>query len=162
MSRSGVPASGGQRQTIAKSAGTGDINRDTGYNKSTAKTIVSRFKVSDRLKKVYNLLGIAQRAGKLSAGTMAAQNSLMRHRAVLLILSEDISDNSREALLSSSNRHGIPTIAIGNKYDLGTALGKAYRVAVTINDIGMAQAIMNELAVSGQEIKSMGVVEWPK
>jgi ribosomal protein L7Ae-like RNA K-turn-binding protein len=118
--------------------------------------------VCDRLKKVYNLLGIAQRAGKLSAGTMAAQNSLMRHRAVLLILSEDISDNSREALLSNSNRYGIPTIAIGNKNDLGTALGKPYRVAVTINDIGMAQAIMNELAVSGQEIKSMGVVEWPK
>jgi ribosomal protein L7Ae-like RNA K-turn-binding protein len=118
--------------------------------------------VCDRLKKVYNLLGIAQRAGKLSAGTMAVQNSLMRRRAVLLILSEDISDNSRDALLSSSNRHGIPTIAIGNKYDLGTALGKAYRVALTINDIGMAQAIMNELAASGHEIKSMGVVEWPK
>lgn len=98
----------------------------------------------------------------MSAGTMAAKNSLMRRKAVLLIISGDISDNSREALLASSNRQGIPSIAIGNKYDLGTAVGKAYRVAVTVNDEGMAKAIMDELAVSGEQIKSMGVVEWPK
>ena len=114
------------------------------------------------MKKVYNLLGIAQRAGKLSAGTMAAKNSLMRRRAVLLIISEDIAENSREELLNCSNRQGIPTITFGNKYDLGTALGKAYRVAITINEAGMAQAILDELAESGAEIKSMGVVEWPK
>jgi ribosomal protein L7Ae-like RNA K-turn-binding protein len=118
--------------------------------------------VCDTLKKVYNLLGIAQRAGKVSAGTMAAKNSLVRRRAVLLIISEDIAANSREDLLTSSSRHGIPAIALGSKYDLGTALGKAYRVALTINDVGMAKAILQELAESGEEIKTMGVVEWPK
>lgn len=121
-----------------------------------------QFKVCDKLKKVYNLLGIAQRAGKLSAGTMAAKNSLTRRRAVLLILSNDIAANSKEELLASSNRHGIPAIAFGSKYDLGTALGKAYRVALTINDVGIAKAILQELAASGEEIKTMGVVEWPK
>jgi len=114
------------------------------------------------LKKVYNLLGIAQRAGKLSSGTMAAKQSLTRHRAVLLILSDDIAANSREDLLNCSQRQRIPAIALGSKFDLGTALGKAYRVALTINDIGIAKAIMQELAESGEEIKTMGVVEWPK
>ncbi len=108
------------------------------------------------------MLGIAQRAGKLSAGTMAAKNSLSRRRAVLLILSNDIAANSKDELLSSSQRHGIPAIALGSKYELGTALGKAYRVALTINDPGIAHAIMQILAESGEEIKTMGVVEWPK
>ncbi len=114
------------------------------------------------MKKVYNLLGLAHRAGKASSGTMAAKTSLLRRRAVILIMSEDISENTRESLLSTCNRQGIPWIFMGNKYDLGTAVGKAYRVAVTINDSGMAKAIMNEIEASGENVKSMGVVEWPK
>lgn len=107
-------------------------------------------------------MGIAQRAGKVSAGTMAVRNSLARRRAVLLIISNDIAENSREELLKSSNRYGIPAIALGSKNDLGIALGKAYRVALTINDVGIAKAILQELAANGEEIKTMGVVEWPK
>lgn len=114
------------------------------------------------MQKVYNLLGIAQRAGKLSSGTMAAKNSLIRRRAALLIMSGDIAGNSKDELLTCSNRYGIPAITLGSRYDLGTALGKSHRVALTINDIGMAKAIMRQLAESGAEIKTMGVVEWPK
>ncbi len=114
------------------------------------------------MKKVYNLLGLAQRAGKASAGTMAAKTSLLRRRAIILIMSKDISENTKESLISSCNKHGIPYLFIGNKYDLGTALGKAYRVAVTINDPGMAKAIMDAIEASGEDVKTMGVVEWPK
>jgi len=114
------------------------------------------------LKKVYNLLGLAQRAGKASAGNMAAKTSLLRRRAIILIMSKDISENTRESLISTCNKQRIPYLFIGNKYDLGTALGKAYRVAVTINDPGMARAIMDAIEASGEDVKTMGVVEWPK
>lgn len=114
------------------------------------------------MKKVYNLLGLAQRAGKASAGTMAAKTSLLRHRAIILIMSSDISENTKESLISSCNKFKIPYLFIGNKFDLGTALGKAYRVAVTINDPGLAKAIMDAIEASGEDVKTMGVVEWPK
>lgn len=114
------------------------------------------------MKKVYNLLGLAHRAGKASQGTMAAKTSLLRRRAVLLIMSKDVSDNTRESLVSTCTKQGIPWILMGNKYDLGTSVGKAYRVAVTINDLGMAKAIMDEIEASGEDVISMGVVEWPK
>ena len=114
------------------------------------------------MKKVYNLLGLAHRAGKASSGTMAAKTSLLRRRAILLIMSEDIAPNSRESLESTCIKQGIPWIHLGNKYDLGNAVGKAYRVAVTINDLGMAKAIKDVIEASGEELKTMGVVEWPK
>jgi len=114
------------------------------------------------MKKVYNLIGIAQKAGKVSSGAMAARTSLTRNRAHLLVLSQDISENTRETLLKTCSKHHIPWLVLGNKYDMGASVGKAYRVALTINDSGMADAITKALEAAGNEAKSMGVVEWPK
>lgn len=112
--------------------------------------------------KIYNLIGIAQKAGKASAGTVAAKTSLIRGKAQLLILSEDIADNAKESLISSCKNKKIPYIVLGNKYELGACAGKAYRVAVAINDTGIAGAIINAFKKGGDEANTMGVVEWPK
>jgi len=114
------------------------------------------------LRKVYNLIGIAQRAGKTSSGTMAARTSLIRNRACVLLMSKDISDNTKDLLVKSCEKQNIPCIILGSKYELGTSIGKAYRVAVTINDAGMADAILKAIAAADKEAKSMGVVEWPR
>jgi ribosomal protein L7Ae-like RNA K-turn-binding protein len=118
--------------------------------------------VCDRLIRVLNLIGIAQRAGKVSAGTQAAKNSLVRKKAFLLLLSEDIADNAKESLLGTCKKNNIPYAIVGNKYELGTCVGKAYRVAVTINDIGLAKAIIAAMNTETSKGKTMGVVEWPK
>ncbi|HOB11785.1 MAG TPA: ribosomal L7Ae/L30e/S12e/Gadd45 family protein [Syntrophomonadaceae bacterium] len=114
------------------------------------------------MRKVYNIIGLAQRAGQVSAGTMAARTSLIRKRACLLVMSGDISNSTRESLLSLCKRQKIPWVAIGNKYDLGTAVGKAYRVALTINDSGMAKALLDCLETAKNDTTSTGVVQWPK
>lgn len=114
------------------------------------------------MQKIYNLIGIAQKAGKTSAGTLAAKNSLIRGKAALLVLSQDIAENTKESLVSSCKHKKIPYIILGNKYELGTCVGKAYRVAVAINDAGMAGAIIKAFKTGGDEANTMGVVEWPK
>lgn len=114
------------------------------------------------MKKVYNIIGLAQKAGKISAGTLAARTSLIRKRACLLILSTDVSNSTRDSLVSLSKRQKIPWVEVGNKYDLGTAVGKAYRVALTINDQGMAKTILDCLETARDDTTSTGVVQWPK
>lgn len=114
------------------------------------------------MKEIYNLIGLAHRAGKASAGTMAAKTSLLRRRACLLVMSADVSDNTRDILLTSCVKNKIPWIVLGDKYELGTCVGKAYRVAVTINDVGFADAIKRIVEAAGEEVKRMGVVEWQK
>jgi len=119
--------------------------------------------VKSILEKIYNLIGIAQKAGKVSAGTLAAKNSLIRGKAALLVLSQDIAENTKESLVNSCKHKRIPYLILGSKYELGNCVGKAYRVAVTINDAGMAGAIINALQTGGDEANTlMGVVEWPK
>jgi ribosomal protein L7Ae-like RNA K-turn-binding protein len=60
-------------------------------------------------------------------------------------MSEDISANTRQSLQSICSKQNIPWIVMGSKYELGNSVGKAYRVAVTVNDEGLAQAILKAL-----------------
>lgn len=108
------------------------------------------------------MLGFAQKAGKVSAGTLAAKTSLLRRRAHLLLMSNDIADNTKEVLVNTCQKVNIPWAVLGTKYELGASVGKAYRVAVTINDKKMAVAILDVLRGMGDKIETMGVVEWPK
>lgn len=114
------------------------------------------------MKKVYNLIGIAQRAGKVSSGVPAAHTSLEKKRACVLLISEDIASNSRELLLKTCIKQNIPWVTLGSRYDIGDSIGKEYRVALTIDEAGIADAILQAIAAAGIEVKSMGVVEWLK
>jgi len=114
-------------------------------------------------KNIYQLIGLACKAGQVSSGSMAAKSSLLRRRAFLLIISRDISEKTKDELVSSSRKRGIPWLVLGDKYRLGAHVGKAYRVALTINDRGFANAILKVLdELQVDEAKDMGVVEWQK
>lgn len=76
-------------------------------------------------------------------------------------MSCDISDRTRESLVATCQKQKIPWITLGDKYGLGNAVGKAYRVAVTVNNGGMAKAMMKAVP-TGDVVKTTGVVEWPK
>ena len=114
------------------------------------------------MQKIFSMIGFAQKAGNLSSGTMAAKSSLLRRRAHLLIMSCDISENTRESLINVCKKQKIPWIILGNKFELGTSAGKSYRVAITINEPGMANSIIELLRSRGEGLNSTGVVEWPK
>ncbi len=108
------------------------------------------------MNKVLNLIGLAQKAGQVSNGTEAARSSLINGRAFLLIMSSDIAENTRKDLLASAEKVGVPWITAGNKDELGKSIGKEYRVALTINDGGMAKRILSE-SIVGAEVNSTGV-----
>ncbi len=111
--------------------------------------------------KLYNLLGLAMRSGSVSSGAMAVKDSIFRKKACLLIISSDISEKTKSSLMAHCQEHNLPCFTAGDKFCLGKAIGKAYRVAVTVNEEGIAKAIMKALA-AGDEPNTTGVVEWPK
>lgn len=112
--------------------------------------------------RVFSLIGLAQKAGKVSSGTMAAKTSLIRKRARLLVVSHDISPGTLDGLLKICAKNKIPGICYGTKNELGSSVGKAYRVALTINDQSIASAVIQAIKSKGEELISMGVVEWQK
>jgi ribosomal protein L7Ae-like RNA K-turn-binding protein len=78
--------------------------------------------------------------------------------ARLLILSDDVSANTRSALVAICSKRSVPYCTLGDKERLGASVGQAYRVALTIDDRGLARAILDAV----REDNTVEVVEWPK
>jgi len=104
--------------------------------------------------KVYALLGFAQKAGKLISGDDSVFAALKQHQAQLVILAQDLSENSRdkfEQKMRSSNKTEADQpgcYVFGNKQKLGHAIGKSPRGMIVVTDRNFAQAMstyLNEL-----------------
>ena len=91
--------------------------------------------------KVLNLLGLAQRAGKLIIGYDAVKPALLQHQIKVLILAKDLSDNTKDKIMSIAKHN--KNLLILNEFsseELKSALGKK-RKLLAIKDIGFSQAI---------------------
>lgn len=113
------------------------------------------------MNKIYSLIGLAQKAGRVSSGTLAVKTSIVQKKAKLLIISKDISEASKQSLLKLCEKNKVPWFSYGQKNNLGSCIGKAYRVALTINDKQMATVIINNIK-SKEDLENAGVVEWQK
>jgi ribosomal protein L7Ae-like RNA K-turn-binding protein len=102
------------------------------------------------MNRIYSLIGFAQKAGQVSSGTMAARASILRKRAKVLIISHDIAENTKESLLGACTKQQIPWIVLGSKHELGVCVGKAYRVALTVNDQGLAETILKAVGTDSE------------
>ncbi len=113
------------------------------------------------IEKVFGLIGLAQRSGRVSSGREAVVISLNNKKAKLLIISTDIAVDTKKDLLKMCTDKKIPWIELGDRLELGKAIGKELRVAVTINDLGFKKSIIKQ-AKELQLAESMGVDEWRK
>lgn len=110
------------------------------------------------MNKLFSLLGLAQRAGKIVSGEEGVQSALRSKHAYCLLISEDSSKNTKQKFLNIAETNQVPTYIIGTMDRLGQAIGKARRATVLIQDPGFAQAIQEFLAehnvYSGRKFRS--------
>ncbi len=91
--------------------------------------------------KALSLIGLAKRAGKISAGEEAVKDSIRHGKAHLVIIASDASDNTKKSITNSCNYYGVKCYIEGTKDDIGHALGNAYNAAVCVCDKGFADSI---------------------
>jgi ribosomal protein L7Ae-like RNA K-turn-binding protein len=89
-------------------------------------------------------LGLAQRAGKLSSGTVAVLKAIDKNRAKLVIIANDISDNSIQKIINKCKNKRIPMIKFVEKETLGHYIGKGLRAVISINDQNFATTILKK------------------
>lgn len=90
------------------------------------------------MRKFFSLLGLCKRAGRLAAGETAAEQAIRKKQAVLLILAEDASANTKKKFKNSAAYYKLPLIEIGSKTELGRAIGAEQRSAIAITEEGFA------------------------
>ena len=95
--------------------------------------------------KIYSLLGLCQKAGKIVSGEVACEASIKNKTAKLLLLAEDASENTKKKFQNSSAYYHIPICVLGNKERIGVALGKESRAILAITEEGFAKSILQKI-----------------
>ena len=92
--------------------------------------------------KVYNLLGLMQRAGKLITGEDLIIKNLKNKKIKLLVIAEDCGVN---------NFYGVEHIEFSNIENISIAIGRDNRVAVGITDSGFIKKFKQLLEEGGRQ-----------
>lgn len=92
-----------------------------------------------------SLLGLANRARKITSGEELAVKDIKNGKAKLVLLSADASANTAKKVTDKCKSYGVPFKIIENREMLGRAIGKETRVVVAILDAGFAKKLLTLL-----------------
>lgn len=103
------------------------------------------------MNKVYSLLGLAFKSRNLVSGSFATEQAVKSGKAVMVIVSEDASDNTVKMFRNMCSFYAVPMFRYGKKEELGHAMGKEMRTSLAITDEGFAKSIGKHLKAVEQE-----------
>ena len=95
--------------------------------------------------KIYGLIGICMKAGKVLSGSEQVESGIKKQKAFLLILATDSSEKTLKRYIEAAEKYHLPYRIWGTKIELGQSLGKSRRTAVLITDKGLASALLKKL-----------------
>lgn len=95
---------------------------------------------------ILQLIGLAKRAGRLSAGIPQCEQMIKARRAQLVIIAADASENSKKSITDSCRYYGTEYMEYSDMTALGKSVGAEYRAVVSVNDKGLADAILKKYA----------------
>lgn len=99
------------------------------------------------MKKIDSLLGLATRSRNVVSGEFATEKAVKTGKAVLVIVSEDATDNTVKLFRNMCDFYQVPFYRYGQKEGLGHAMGKAVRSSLAITNAGFAESIKKHLEV---------------
>ncbi len=91
--------------------------------------------------KILSYLGLAMRGRNLVSGEFQTEEAVKSGSAVLVIVAEDASENTKKLFENKCSYYEVPVYRYGTKQSLGRAIGKDLRSSLAVTDVGLAQAI---------------------
>ena len=98
-------------------------------------------------KEVAGVLGLAQKAGKISSGDTGVREALSGRKAKLLIIASDVAPNTEKELKFLAEKASVPVMICMKRAELGQCIGKAPRAAAAVLDAGFAGLIVKKMNV---------------
>ncbi len=99
--------------------------------------------------KVFGLLGLAAKAGRVQSGEFQTEKSIKSGRAFLVLVSEESSENTKKMFRNMCTYYKVPYFEFGGKEELGRAIGKQMRASLALTDEGFAKAVGKQLDING-------------
>lgn len=95
--------------------------------------------------KVYGLLGLAMKAGKIAFGTDSCLDLIEKRKVKLIIVAEDSSERTISNFQNKCKENHVNFYLFGKKDDLSKAIGKVNKTVVGVKDKNLAGAIQKIL-----------------
>ncbi len=92
--------------------------------------------------KALQMIGMAQRAGKVKSGGFMTENCVKDGSAALVIVAADASDNTRKQFLNMCGYYKVPVRSYSDMETLGHSIGKEFRASLAVTDEGLAAKIL--------------------
>lgn len=91
------------------------------------------------------MLGLAARGRNVVSGELQTLNAIKDGSAMLVIVAEDASENTRKLFSDKCSFYEVPLRMYGSREALGRAIGKDMRSSLAVIDAGLAQSVMGYL-----------------
>ena len=92
--------------------------------------------------KIYGILGIAAKAGKIVSGFDSIQEAVKKKQVSLIIVAKDTSEKTQKEMRFTCEKYGIPLVVFGNIEGNSHAIGKRNRAIIAICDSGLAKKFL--------------------
>ena len=93
---------------------------------------------SNRKQQVLNLLGLAQRAGRLISGEELVVDAIRKGQAKLVFLAQDAGPNLTKKITDKSKTYQVEVVTAFSTLELSIAVGKSRKV-LTVTDAGFTK-----------------------
>ena len=100
--------------------------------------------------KIYGLIGLARRAGKVSFGTESSIETIEKKKAKLVIVANNSSDRTKKNFKELSQKLNVPFRIAGTIEDLSRSIGQVNKAVLVIRDENFAKEILKR--IDGGEI----------
>lgn len=91
--------------------------------------------------RVLGLMGIATKAGKISFGTEAAKEAILKKKAKLVIVAINASDRLKEEFRRLCDKGRIPIATFCTIEQISQAIGKQNKAVICIKDKNLSEEI---------------------
>lgn len=84
------------------------------------------------------------KAGKVSFGADSVEESIIKGKVSLVILSEESSDRTKEKFVNICKKYKLPIIIYGTIESLSKAIGKNNKAIIGIKDVNLSKSILEK------------------
>ena len=95
--------------------------------------------------KIYGLVGLARRAGKLSFGTESCQETIQKGKAKLVLIASDSSPRTKKNFEQLCQTYQVPIRMIGTIEELSKSIGQTNKAMVVIKDENFAKELLKRI-----------------
>jgi ribosomal protein L7Ae-like RNA K-turn-binding protein len=100
--------------------------------------------------KIFRMLGLATRAGKISFGTESTIDLIKTKKAKLVIVATDSAERTKKNIFRICEENNVTVREYGTIYELSNCIGKVNKAIIGIKDINFSNEILK--LIDGGEI----------